>query len=984
MRTKILIVCLGLVSLGVQIKAVNEIRMNQVQANKQAQRSDSPLSLSLAGEWSVMLGDAKEVRHAMLPGTIDTNHLGFAPSDTTETTHLTRLYAYKGKATYSRTIEIPKQWKKAAVELFLERTKPTWVYVDGNLVDSCNFISTPQRYILPKLKTGKHQLDIVVDNSRGVPEQVYGSSHAYTEDTQTNWNGIIGEISLKQVELKAGQKLISWERLSSKAEKGVDAEEQDAYLFDNDKYLLVGMVQSESRQYTGKVLPCFRDFHIEGAHFYADGHPVFLRGKHDAAVWPLTGHVDMTVEGWMKYLGICSAYGINHVRFHSWCPPEAAFVAADSLGIYLQPELPFWGSFDDKDETLMTFLHQEGENILREYGHHPSFRMMALGNELWGSIDKMKEFVDDFREIAPDKYYTFGSNYYLGYQGVKEGMDYFTTCRIGGEDWGKYNTHTRGSFSFADAYDGGIINHFRPNTTMNFDEACDKWASPQPWQRQDVEQTSYKRAAGIPIISHETGQFQTYPDFREIKKYTGVLYPYNFEIFRRRLAAAGMLSQSDDFHKASGLWSVKLYKADIEMDLRTRNMAGFQLLDIQDYPGQGSAYVGILDAFMESKGITTPEEWRQWCSPVVPLLVTDRFCYEENDTMKAKIQIANYGGESLKGKKVEWKLDYAKDERYPNVSSVAETLTHLNQPSPLAQGEITIHTDEEGWIDVGEIVHKMKVKANGIDDGDGKCLDVYVGSRKLTLSLYIYEGELDATRYSNTYDLWVYTTPKNINYLKKQVVIVKDLTSDVVKKLEKGAKILWLPTTSNHFVASDATLSQASNATPYTVGGLFQTDYWNYRMFKTICENNKKKVSPGTLGILTNPTHPLFRDFPTEMHTNWQWFPVIKESHPLVLDNFPKDYRPIVQVIDNIERNHKLGLVMEWKVGKGKLLVCMSDLEKASEYPEGRAFYESVLDYMLSGDFHPSSEMTMEELKKTLATEPRKITMKELNNISQY
>ena len=984
MRTKILIVCLGLVSLGVQIQAANEIRLNQVQVNKREQRSDSPLSLSLAGEWSVMLGDAKEVRHAMLPGTIDTNHLGFAPSDTTETTHLTRLYAYKGKATYSRTIEIPKQWKKAAVELFLERTKPTWVYVDGNLVDSCNFISTPQRYILPKLKTGKHQLDIVVDNSRGVPEQVYGSSHAYTEDTQTNWNGIIGEISLKQVELKAGQKLISWERLSSKAEKGVDAEEQDAYLFDNDKYLLVGMVQSESRQYTGKVLPCFRDFRIEGAHFYADGHPVFLRGKHDAAVWPLTGHVDMTVEGWMKYLGICSAYGINHVRFHSWCPPEAAFVAADSLGIYLQPELPFWGSFDDKDETLMTFLHQEGENILREYGHHPSFRMMALGNELWGSIDKMKEFVDDFREIAPDKYYTFGSNYYLGYQGVKEGMDYFTTCRVGGEDWGKYNTHTRGSFSFADAYDGGIINHFRPNTTMNFDEACDKWASPQPWQRQDVEQTSYKRAAGIPIISHETGQFQTYPDFREIKKYTGVLYPYNFEIFRRRLAAAGMLSQADDFHKASGLWSVKLYKADIEMDLRTRNMAGFQLLDIQDYPGQGSAYVGILDAFMESKGITTPEEWRQWCSPVVPLLVTDRFCYEENDTMKAKIQIANYGGESLKGKKVEWKLDYAKDERYPNVSSVAETLTHLNQPSPLAQGEITIHTDEEGWIDVGEIVHKMKVKANGIDDGDGKCLDVYVGSRKLTLSLYIYEGELDATRYSNTYDLWVYTTPKNINYLKKQVVIVKDLTSDVVKKLEKGAKILWLPTASNHFVASDATLSQASNATPYTVGGLFQTDYWNYRMFKTICANNKKKVSPGTLGILTNPTHPLFRDFPTEMHTNWQWFPVIKESHPLVLDNFPKDYRPIVQVIDNIERNHKLGLVMEWKVGKGKLLVCMSDLEKASEYPEGRAFYESVLDYMLSGDFHPSSEMTMEELKKTLATEPRKITMKELNNISQY
>lgn len=939
MKKSILIVCLGFISLDML-----------------AQGSDSPLSLSLAGEWSVMLGDAKEVRHAMLPGTIDTNHLGFAPSDTTETTHLTRLYAYKGKATYSRTIEIPKQWKKAAVELFLERTKPTWVYVDGNLVDSCNFISTPQRYILPKLKSGKHTLEIVVDNSRGVPEQVYGSSHAYTEDTQTNWNGIIGEISLKQVELKAGQKLKS------------------------------GMVQSESRQYTGKVLPCFRDFHIEGAHFYADGHPVFLRGKHDAAVWPLTGHVDMTVEGWMKYLGICSAYGINHVRFHSWCPPEAAFVAADSLGIYLQPELPFWGSFDDKDEKLMTFLHQEGENILREFGHHPSFRMMALGNELWGSIDKMKEFVDDFREIAPDKYYTFGSNYYLGYQGVKEGMDYFTTCRIGGEGWGKYNTHTRGSFSFADAYDGGIINHFRPNTTMNFDEACDKWAFPQPWQRQDVEQTSYKRAAGIPIISHETGQFQTYPDFREIKKYTGVLYPYNFEIFRRRLAAAGMLSQADDFHKASGLWSVKLYKADIEMDLRTKNMAGFQLLDIQDYPGQGSAFVGILDAFMESKGITTANEWHQWCSSVVPLLVTDRFCYDENEMMNAKVQIANYGGESLKGKKLLWKLDYAPDENSADDASpkAGANIDRFNQPSPLAQGEIPITTDEEGLIDIGEIHHKMKVMADGFNDGNGTCLDVKIPSRKVILTLDIDYGRYDARRHRNTYDLWIYTTEKSLDIYKEGVVITSDLTDEVAKKLEKGAKVLWLPTTSKNFVASADTLSQASNATPYTVGGLFQTDYWNYRMFKTICENNKKTVSPGTLGILTNPKHPIFCDFPTEMHTNWQWFPVIKESHPLVLDNFAKGVKPIVQVIDNIERNHKLGLVMEWKVGAGKLLVCMSDLEKASEYPEGRAFYESVLSYMRSPEFAPQSEITIADLRKKLKEEPRQISLKELNNISQY
>ena len=844
-------------------------------------------SISLAGEWQVELGESKSAfakgkrmvtdaaKRAILPGTIDTNHLGFAPKDTMETTHLTRLYAYKGAARYSRTINIPKNWKKKPVELFLERTRPTWVYVDGELVDSCNFISTPQRYLLPKkVKPGKHLLEIVVDNGRGVPEQVYGSSHAYTEDTQTNWNGIIGRIELQ---------------LASSVES---------------KYAetLTGAIPSRSVASPSALqMPDFaKDFHIKGAHFYANGHRIFLRGKHDAAVWPLTGYVEMSVEGWMKYLGTCKEYGINHVRFHSWCPPEAAFVAADSLGIYLQPELPFWGSFDKKDEKLMTFLHQEGVNILREYGHHPSFRMMALGNELWGDIDKMKEFVDDFRKIAPDKYYTFGSNYYLGYQGIKEGMDYFTTCRIGGEGWGKYNTHTRGSFSFADAYDGGMINHFHPNSTMNFDEACDK--------------------AGIPIISHETGQFQTYPDYREMKKYTGVLHPYNFEVFRRRLAAAGMLSQADDFHKASGLWSVKLYKADIEMDLRTRNMAGFQLLDIQDYPGQGSAFVGILDAFMESKGITTPEEWRQWCSPVVPLLEVEKFCFEDGEKIQAKVKVANYGGSSLYGKKLKWKIGDA-------------------------EGVMNIFTYDEGLVDVGVLDEAISVDE----------------PTKLLFTLNI-----EGTEARNSYELWIY--PKKA-LEKKGVIIAKDLNQEVVKVLEKGGKVLWMPT---------------DNATPYTVGGLFQTDYWNYRMFKTICENNKKKVSPGTLGILTNPEHPIFKGFPTEMHTNWQWFPVIKESHPLVLDNFAKDYRPIVQVIDNIERNHKLGLVMEWKVGAGKLLVCMSDLEKAAQYPEGKAFYQSVIDYMRSADFNPFSEITVDELKKKLAEKPRQVSLKELNNISQY
>lgn len=549
----------------------------------------------------------------------------------------------------------------------------------------------------------------------------------------------------------------------------------------------------------------------------------------------------------------------------------------------------------------MTFLHKEGENIIRWYGHHPSFRMFALGNELWGSIDKMAEFIAYFRKLAPDKVYTFGSNYYLGYQGVKPGMDYFTTCRVGGEGWGSYNTHTRGSFSFADAADGGMINHYYPNTQMNFAEGCGM--------------------TNVPIISHETGQFQIYPDYNEISKYTGVLYPYNLEVFRSRLEKAGMLDQASDFHKASGLWALQLYKQDMEMDLRTHNMAGFQLLDLQDYPGQGSAYVGILDAFMQSKGLCTEREWRGWCSEVVPLLIAPKFCFTNKEGLHAIIQVANYSGTSLKGKTLSWNLDGK-------------------------QGIITL-PQGEGLINVGAL---------DVDFSD------YNKATQLKLVL-----QVEGTDYRNSYNLWVYPFGVDLSKLEQKVIVTNELTDRIAQQLENGKSVLLMPDSSK-----------------LTVGGLFQTDYWNYRMFKTISENNKKMVSPGTLGILTDPRHPIFNSFPTEMHTNWQWFPIIKASHPFILDNTGKDYRPIVQVIDNIERNHKLGLVFEFAVGKGKLLVCMADLDTASAYPEGRQFYRSVLEYMTSNDFAPTTSISLEDFRKLMTTDVVEGKIGELNNISPY
>ena len=847
--------------------------------------------LDLSGKWAFALDEQRLVRpeslftdSVLLPGTTDTNRRGHALEWKGETTHLSRLFSYKGRAWYRRTVVIPDSWKGQPVTLFFERTKPSEVYVDGRRCGTSNDISTPQVFDLTlQLTPGRHELAVMVDNSSGVPEQLYASSHAYTEDTQTNWNGIIGRIELINATIS---------QISENSQESQNSQEHHS----------------------------LSAITVRDHHFYdAAGHRLFLRGRHDACVWPLTGHVPMDLASWQAYMQKCKDYGLNHVRFHSWCPPEAAFLAADEAGIILQPELPFWGDFNAEDTVLMQFLHKEGENILRWYGHHPSFRMFALGNELWGSIDKMADFIADFSRIAPDKLYTFGSNYYLGYQGVKPGMDYFTTCRVGGEAWGAYNTHTRGSFSFADAFEGGVINHCHPNTSMNFAEACSR--------------------SSVPVISHETGQFQIYPNFREINKYTGVLYPYNMEVFRQRLAENNMLQQSDDFHRASGRWAALLYKQDIEMDLRTANMAGFQLLDIQDYPGQGSAYVGMLDAFMDSKRIIKPEEWRGFCSDKVALFVADKLCFTNEEGIYGKVQVANYSGRSLRGDTLYWRL-----ERCEKVYSSGYILWKA-----VKLGHWVIDSSDEGLIDVSSL--RVPI---GVSDRAGH---------------YRLQLRLSYNAPANIYDLWSYPEESHLDSLKRGIIIAHQMTDEIGEKLMEGAYVLLMPD-STEFAGN-------------TVGPLFQTDYWNYRMFKTICENNKKAVSPGTLGILCQPQHPLFRSFPTQEHTNWQWFPVLKHSRPLIMDRW-EAFKPLIQVIDNVERNHKLALALEYSIGKGRLLIMMSDLEQASAYVEGRQFYRSVLEYMHSDDFHPELHIIYNALRGLLREPYNAEQLQELNNISPY
>ena len=746
-----------------------------------------------------------------LPGTTDLAGKGYVPTDTTGTMHLTRRHAYVGKAWYRKKVVAPFVWREKELALLLERTKATKLYLDGALVDSCNDVSTPQLYRLGKLHPGVHTLTLCVDNGGGVPVEVIRSSHLYSEDTQTNWNGVIGRIEFAPLE--------SFE----------------------EKVPVAEMPRLE----------------VVDGQFMADGHKVFLRGKHDACVFPLTGHTPMDKLSWIKYFQRCKDYGINHVRFHSWCPPEASFAAADELGIYLQPELPFWGRMEGKE--LLSFLTKEGLNILRTYGHHPSVALFSLGNELSGEPSVMQSLVETFRAEAPWILYTNGTNAFLGWQGYVDGMDFFATCRTRGEAYGAYDTHVRSSFAFCDAMDGGILNHFYPGTSRNFSDALE--------------------GIPVPVISHETGQFQSYPDYGQIDKYTGPLAPYNLMEFRRRLEEAGMGEQAKDFSRASGAWAAQLYKADIEMCLRTPGLGGFQLLDLQDYPGQGSAYVGMLDAFMDDKGFVDPAEWQGFCSDLVPLAEFDKYCWSEEELFHAHVKVANYTGEVLE------------DAEYDMEMPVSDLLGDLKAP---VRVELRLEADTENHRGV------------------------------------------------NSWPIWIY--PADNRPDRRGVFISHRLDASALNALSAGKKVLLMP--------SD---------TVNTVGGLFQTDYWNYRMFKEICESAGKPVSPGTLGILTDPSHPVFREFPTEEHMNWQWFPVLKASRPMILDALD-GYRPIVQVIDNVERNHRLGLLFEFAVGKGRLLVCCSDLESTLEYPEGRQFYKAVLDYMRSDVFQPAMALERDQL----------------------
>lgn len=611
----------------------------------------------------------------------------------------------------------------------------------------------------------------------------------------------------------------------------------------------------------------FREIAARNGDLVLNGQRIFLRGNLECAVFPLTGYPPTDESHWRKLFEQAKAWGLNHLRFHSWCPPEAAFTAADELGLYLQIELPHWSLTVGQNVNSWRFLQDEADRIIAEYGNHPSFMLFSMGNELEGDFTQLNALVQRLRAVDPRRLHTATTfSFQEGHGKTPEPADEYFITQYTQAGW------IRGQ---------GVFNDLPPA----FDADYRATAANIP----------------VPLISHEIGQYAIYPDLREVARYTGNLVPLNFLAVRADLTRKGLLSLAGQFTAASGRFAAQLYKEEIERALRTPQLDGFQLLGLQDFPGQGTALVGLLNAFWESKGVISPEEFRTASSPVTPLARFPKAVYERGEPFRAQIEVANFFRD-LPAALVRWTMRDA-DQR-----SVAS-----GRFGPIAIGV-------GGAREIGEAV--MVIPTGG-------------GAAQWRL-----EVTIDGTSYHNQWNVWVY--PRGIRDVPTNVQLVTTL-DDAQRALAAGERVLFAPT-----------VGEIKG-----IEGKFVPVFWSPVHFPK---------QPGTMGILCDPTHPALREFPTEFHSDWQWWDPALRSRSVVLDGLA--VTPIVRVIDNFTRNHSLANVFEARVGRGRLLFCAVDITHDLETrPVARQLRASLLRYAGSPEFAPQPELTPEALR-TLIVAP--------------
>ena len=822
---------------------------------------------------------------------------------------------YVGVAWYQKRVTVPDSWKGERVVLFLERPHiETTVWINRQEVGMQNSLCVPHVYDLTSYVTpGKSYLVTIRVDNRIKEINVGPDSHSITDQTQGNWNGIVGKIELQSTPKVffediqiypdlAGKKALV--RMNVRASSSVNGEitlsaksfntdvnheiapvyqtvtvrkgdnlfemelpmGQDFLIWDEFSpalYRLTATLKNGKQIETKQIQFGMREFTINGKWFYINGRKTMLRGTVENCDFPLTGYAPMDVASWERVFRICRSYGLNHMRFHSYCPPEAAFIAADLVGFYLQPEGPSWPNHGPKlgnGQPIDKYLMDETIALTKAYGNYASYCMLACGNEPSGHwVNWVSKFVDYWKTADSRRVYTGAS--------------------VGGSwKWQPHNQY------HVKAGARGVT-----------------WAKRQPESMSDYR--AKIDTVRQPYVSHETGQWCVFPDFNEIRKYTGVNKARNFEIFRDILEDNDMGGQAHDFMMASGKLQAICYKHEIEKTLRTPDYAGFQLLALNDYSGQGTALVGVLNVFFEEKGYINAAEFRRFCSPTVPLARIPKFVYTNDESFHADIEIAHFGATPLR----EARTIYTVKDEY---------------------GKVYAHgTVGSSDIPIGNLFSLGSV------DLDLGAIDT---PQKLNLEICI-----ENTSAVNDWDFWVY--PAHVELAEGDVYTTDTLDEQAISVLEQGGNVL---------ITAAGKVSYGKEVVQH-----FTPVFWNTSWFKM--------RPPHTTGIFLNEYHPLFKEFPTEYHSNLQWWELLNKAQVMQFTDFPDDFQPIVQNIDTWFISRKIGGLFEANVLSGKLMMTSMDITSQLEKRvAARQLHKAILDYMNSDNFRPSTIVPVERVQE--------------------
>ncbi|MFV0506401.1 MAG: discoidin domain-containing protein [Bacteroidales bacterium] len=909
-------------------------------------------TIDISGQWQFQLDPDKKGHkeewfeqayfddNVQLPGTTDTNRKGNKtlswPDDSITrkfefpkdfdnpkwiyelNTAPSRRYKYIGAAWYQKNIEIPASWDGKRMELFLERSLfKVEVWIDGNKVGEDVALYTPRRFELtPFIKAGQtHRLTLCIDNTN----LIGGAAHGYTYHTQTNWNGVVGQMEIRRhnpayikttriytdiydknvrvearidnnikkvveadfeltIEDKSGNVLAqqNYKRILNKGDK-----KQEFYLavdelvtlwdeFTPELYTARLKMKGEHSEPTDEHQERFgfREISTSGTSILINNHPVFMRGVLDCAIYPKTGYMPMDRASWEKVLGTIKNYGMNHLRYHSVCPPKVAFDVADELGIYLQAEL-IWGPEPTPQTYALEYLYNDGFRILDEYGNHPSFALMALSNEIsYTNIIHKNRVVDALRNYDPRRLYS---------------------TQVGHVD----KKHTASDIRYNKTWENGAsCNIPREKLILS----------------NDFDFSEGKGKNEPPLIIHENGQWVMYPGFDFMRKYDGVKQADNFLPMYERLKKNGLESQDKEMAIASGKHGVWHMKQTLESLYRTKDVAGFEYLGLQDFPGQSEAMVGILDPFWDSKGYISPKDFRKFCNDVVPLARFKKWVYTTDETFEAKASVWNYSAGDLADKKISWKI----------ASETGEAIQKGTFP--------TTNIKHGGSTEIGNVNTEL--------------------SKFTHPGQYMLEISIEGTDYKNDWDFYVYPPKLAHREQVEDVYITQQLDDNAYKILNDGGKV-FLKWRKEDFGRNVLKTS-------------FTPHYWSFN------RGALGRNYPGTAGMLCNLKHPMFNHFPTQSYADSRWMHLIHFANAFILNDY-QQIEPIVQIIDDYHRNNKMAAIFEVQVGNGKLLACALDLESDLENrPEVPQIEESILSYMSSSSFQPKQELSPKELTEFL------------------